>query len=97
MFGWRRPAGRVVRVSLAPGTLRGRSALPLAPTPSAAGSHSGKALVAYALAHPPTWTNALATGDTRGRAANARAALAHPGILPLGSNPMSPQAQGARS
>lgn len=94
MFGWRRPAARVVRVSLAPGTLRGRGSVPphAASTGMACGS---KQIVAYALAHAPTWTNHVAQTDPRGRGANTKMAPTHPGVLPLAANPLPPQLNGA--
>ena len=84
MFGWRRPAARAVRVSLVPGTLRGQPAVP--PLVPHAAAHGHKQSVAYALAHPPAWTNQLALADPRGRTANFQSAPAHPGVLPLAAN-----------
>ena len=85
MFGWRRPA-RAVRISLVPGTLRGQPTLPSVALHAA--THGGKQLVAYALAHAPTWTNQLTLAEPRGRAANLQTAPAHPGVLPLAANPL---------
>lgn len=38
----------------------------------------GKPMVAFALAHPPTWTNSLSAADPTGRAANAAPAAGLP-------------------
>lgn len=89
MFGWRRPAARPVRVSLVPGTLRGRGSVPQQAI-STGIAFSNKQIVAYALAHAPTWTNHLSATDPRGRAANTQTAPTHPGVLPLAANPLPP-------
>ncbi|HEY7832890.1 MAG TPA: hypothetical protein VIG30_04905 [Ktedonobacterales bacterium] len=86
MFGWRRAAARPVRVALVPGTLRDQP--PVTSSSPHAAAHGSKQIVAYALAHSPTWTNHLALAEPRGRAANLQTAPAHPGVLPLAANPL---------
>lgn len=95
MFGWRRSATRPVRVTLVPGTLRGRGSVPPHAASAAGASHSGKQVIAYALAHPPTWTNHLMMTDPRGRAANTQTPPAHPGVVPLAANPLPALPDGA--
>lgn len=38
----------------------------------------GKPMVAFALAHPPSWTNSLSSSDPSGRAANTAPAVGLP-------------------
>lgn len=54
-----------------------------------------KALVAAALAEPPTWTNALPAAHPRERSINARSLATLPPVTPFAMNTGQPAAEGA--